>query len=110
MDIVGLDPAGLSTFGIFFLLFLGAFGPTLPEEVVLVIAGYLVHRGLLDPVTLFPVALMGILISDNIIYFMGYRFGAQILEMRIVRKVFSLRRKRWVRRLYFRSLYRLFFL
>ncbi|HPR65158.1 MAG TPA: DedA family protein [Thermoanaerobaculia bacterium] len=110
MDLGGLDLTSLSTFGIFTLLFLGAFGPTLPEEVILVIAGYLVHQGYLEWWTILPVAFFGIVISDNLLYLIGSHFGARVLRNRFVQKVFTIRRQRWVRRLFFRYKYSLFFL
>ena len=104
-----LSPA-LAYATVFFLLFMGAFGPTLPEEIVLLIAGYLLKKQGLDPYAMVGIAFAGILISDNIIYGLGYWVGAPLLRFRIVHKFFSPRRQRWVRRLFFRYRFRLFFI
>jgi membrane protein DedA with SNARE-associated domain len=104
-----LSPA-LAYGTVFFLLFMGAFGPTLPEEIVLLIAGYLLKKQGLDPLLMVGIAFAGILVSDNIIYGLGYWIGAPLLRFRIVHKFFSPRRQRWVRRLFFRYRFRLFFI
>lgn len=104
-----LSPA-LAYGTVFLLLFMGAFGPTLPEEIVLLIAGYLLKKQGLDPFAMVGIAFAGILISDNIIYGLGYWVGAPILRFRIIHKFFSPRRQRWVRRLFFRYRFRLFFI
>lgn len=89
---------------------MGAFGPTLPEEIVLILAGYLLHQGTLSLPVLLPVCILGTAISDNIIYLIGYVYGSKILSWPLVRKIFSIRRQRWVRRLFFRYRYYLFFI
>lgn len=97
-------------FFIFTLLFLGAFGPTLPEEVVLIIAGYFITKFNLNPFGVFLISFAGITISDNIIYFLGAKVGNPLLKLNFVQKIFSPTRQRWVRRLFFRYKFRLFFL
>jgi membrane protein DedA with SNARE-associated domain len=92
------------------LLFLGAFGPSLPEEIILLIAGYFIARRGADPAVMGLVAISGLLIADNLIYWMGYAFGSTILRIRLVQKIFSPQRQRWVRRLFFRWRFRLFFI
>jgi membrane protein DedA with SNARE-associated domain len=109
-----LHPADISPsvayLTIFGLLFLGAFGPSLPEEIILLIAGYFIARQGMDPFVMGLVAVAGILVSDNLIYGMGYAFGNTLLRNRLVRRIFSPRRQRWVRRLFFRWRFRLFFI
>jgi len=95
---------------IFGLLFLGAFGPTLPEEVVLIIAGYFIFKFQLNPFGIFFVAFFGIVIADNIIFFLAAKVGSPILNLNFVKKIFSPTRQRWVRRLFFKYKFRLFFL
>lgn len=95
---------------IFTLLFLGAFGPTLPEEIVLILAGYFILKFNLDPFGIFFISLLGIVISDNIIYLLGAKVGNPILKLKLFQKIFSPTRQRWVRRLFFRYKFRLFFL
>lgn len=109
LEIFEVNPAFPYIF-IFSLLFLGAFGPTLPEEIVLILAGYFIIKFNLNPIEIFFISLFGIVISDNIIYFLGAKIGNPILNLKLVKKIFSPPRQRWVRRLFFRYKFRLFFL
>ncbi len=95
---------------IFILLFLGGFGSTLPEEIVLIIAGFLVSKFELNILTMFLLCLAGIVLADNLIYFLGFKLGKALLKLSFFRKVFSVQRQRWVKRLFLRYNFRLFFL
>ena len=64
-----------SYFGVFVLLFLGAFGPSPPEEVVLLIAGFMVFQGIARFPYIVAAALAGIVVSDSILYGFGVLFG-----------------------------------
>ncbi len=94
---------------IFILLFLGAFGPTLPEEIVLIIAGFLISKFELNVLKMFLICLGGIILADNLIYFLGLKLGNALLKLSFFQKVFSIQRQRWVRRLFLRYNFRLFF-
>lgn len=109
LEIFNVNPAFPYLF-IFTLLFLGAFGPTLPEEIVLIIAGYFIIKFNLNPLEIFAVSFLGIVISDNIIYFLGLKVGSPLLKNKLFHKIFSPTKQRWVRRLFFRYKFRLFFL
>src|SRR5262252_2601458 len=60
-----------SYFGVFFLLFLGAFGPSPPEEIVLLIAGFLVFQGVARFPLMVGAELGGIVVADSILYGFG---------------------------------------
>src|SRR5262245_20097960 len=77
-----------SYFGVFFLLFLGAFGPSPPEEVVLLIAGFLVYQGVARFPWMVGSALSGIVVSDSILYGFGMLFGSTLERHRFLRKIF----------------------
>jgi membrane protein DedA with SNARE-associated domain len=77
-----------SYFGVFFLLFLGAFGPSPPEEVVLLIAGFLVYQGVARFPSMVCAALAGIVVSDSILYGFGMAFGSTLERHRFLRKIF----------------------
>lgn len=109
LEIFEVNPAFPYLF-IFGLLFLGAFGPTLPEEIVLIIAGYFIIKFNLNPLELFLISFSGIVISDNIIYLLGLKIGSPLLKNKLFHKIFSPIKQRWVRRLFFRYKFRLFFL
>src|SRR6266508_1102823 len=77
-----------SYFGVFFLLFLGAFGPSPPEEFVLLIAGYLVFKKVARFPLMVGAELGGILISDLILYSFGRLFGNSLDRHRFMKKIF----------------------
>jgi membrane protein DedA with SNARE-associated domain len=52
----------------------------IPEDVALLAGGYLVHRGITRyPITL-AVSLLGVVVGDNSLYFMGRRFGSGLVR------------------------------
>jgi membrane protein DedA with SNARE-associated domain len=77
-----------SYFGVFFLLFLGAFGPSPPEEVILLIGGFLVFKGVARFPFMVGAELLGIVISDSILYGFGRLFGKGLERRRFLRKIF----------------------
>jgi membrane protein DedA with SNARE-associated domain len=99
-----------SYFGVFFLLFLGAFGPSPPEEFVLLIAGYLVFRGVARFPFMVGAELGGILISDLILYSFGVFFGSNLDKHRFMKKIFPPRRVEKIRESFHKHRYRLIFL
>jgi membrane protein DedA with SNARE-associated domain len=99
-----------SYFGVFFLLFLGAFGPSPPEEFVLLIAGYLVFRGVARFPFMVGAELGGILISDLILYSFGVFFGNNLDKHRFMKKIFPPRRVEKIRESFHKHRYRLIFL
>src|SRR5512144_3113630 len=99
-----------SYFGVFFLLFLGAFGPSPPEEFVLLIAGFLVFRGVARFPFMIGAELGGILISDLILYSFGYFFGKNLDKHRFLKKIFPPHRVARIRESFHKNRYRLIFL
>src|SRR5437867_9155968 len=77
-----------SYFGVFFLLFLGAFGPSPPEEVVLLIGGFLVYKGVAQLPYMVGAELLGIVVSDSILYGFGRLFGQGLERRRFLKKIF----------------------
>ncbi len=53
-------------------------GVPLPEDVSLILGGYLVHAGKANLVLMIATGFLGILMGDSIIFFAGRRIGAQI--------------------------------
>ena len=99
-----------SYFGVFFLLFLGAFGPSPPEEVVLLIAGFLVFRGVARFPLMIGAELGGILISDLILYGFGRFFGRTLDSHRFLKKIFPPKQVGRIREKFHRYRYRFIFL
>ncbi len=65
--------------GLFVILMLCGLGLPMPEDVALLAGGYLAHRGITRyPVTL-VVALAGVIVGDNSLYFIGRGVGSNLL-------------------------------
>ncbi len=99
-----------SYFGVFFLLFLGAFGPSPPEEVVLLIAGFLIFRGVARFPFMVGAELAGIVISDSILYGFGALFGETLDRHRFMRRIFPPAKVQKVQESFHRYRYRVIFL
>ncbi len=99
-----------SYFGVFFLLFLGAFGPSPPEEFVLLIAGFLVFKGIARFPLMVGVELAGIVVADTILYGFGRLFGGSLERRRFLRKIFPPEKVQKVRASFHRYSYRFLFL
>jgi membrane protein DedA with SNARE-associated domain len=66
--------------GLFAVLMLCGLGMPIPEDVVLLTGGYLVHRGITRyPITL-AVSLFGVVAGDNSLFFMGRHFGSGLVR------------------------------
>lgn len=84
-----LSDSGLVLWGPFALLILCGLGLPLPEDIVLVSAGYL---GFGAGYSLFHISsamYVGILLGDSLVYFMGRRLGRRVLGTRFGRYVLS---------------------
>ncbi len=71
--------SGVFSYGIVFLvLLLCGLGVPLPEDISLILGGYLVHDGKAQLWLMMIVGFLGILLGDSIIFFAGRRIGSQI--------------------------------
>jgi membrane protein DedA with SNARE-associated domain len=71
----------------FFVLLLCGVGLPLPEEVTLIGAGILVHRGEVDYVTIVLVCSSAILIGDSVPFWLGKRYGMNALRIPWVARI-----------------------
>ncbi len=69
-----------SYFGITFILILSGAGLPVPEEVPVFLAGVLSSNGTLDPTLAFLSCLIGALLGDTLMYWIGHHFGRNILR------------------------------
>ncbi|MBN2561453.1 MAG: DedA family protein [Phycisphaerae bacterium] len=76
-----------SYLGLFVILMAAGMGMPLPEDIPLVAAGWLVHRGQADLGLMIATGLLGVMLGDSILYFMGRRYGLQIVEHRWFRRI-----------------------
>jgi membrane protein DedA with SNARE-associated domain len=66
--------------GLFAVLTLCGLGLPIPEDVILLTGGYLVHRGITRyPITL-AVSLLGVVVGDNSLFFLGRHFGSGLVR------------------------------
>lgn len=70
------------------LIFCGL-GLPLPEDILLISLGYLVFNGYGNIYTALTLGYLGIMIGDSIIFFLGCRYGTQILKNKILSKIFT---------------------
>lgn len=72
--------------GIILLLVLGGLGLPVPEEAPVVLAAILTKNGRMHPILAFGACLVGVLLGDFLVYFLGYRYGERVLSFRLTRK------------------------
>ena len=75
--------------GIFAVLLLGSLGVPIPEEMPILAAAVLSHEGIVRWWLALPVCLLGVLSGDMVLYWVGRRWGEQVLSWRLVRLVLS---------------------
>ncbi len=73
-----LDSASLMLGALFLLLLIAGVGVPLPEEIVLIVGGYLAYQGDLPLWTTMWVLFVGIMVSDMLGYAIGRRYGGWV--------------------------------
>ncbi|MEK6711680.1 MAG: DedA family protein [Nitrospinota bacterium] len=86
--------------GIFLVLFLCGLGLPVPEDIPILVSGYLAHLGAIRPWPGLAVNLAGVLIGDLVIYSFGYWMGPRALRHRLLRLVMTPRRAATVNRFF----------
>jgi membrane protein DedA with SNARE-associated domain len=84
------------------ILLLCGLGLPIPEDVSLISAGYLAHRGVVNVHTVFLVCFASVLGGDCIAFMLGRLFGTRLLDSRLARRFFRPRKQIRVRA-YFRK-------
>jgi len=89
-------------FGVSIVFLLCGLGLPLPEEIVLVSAGYLCFKGLAEQYQMMMVCTAAILLGDIVPFALGRLFGTRLLRLRPMRFIISPQRlarfDRWFRR------------
>lgn len=86
--------------GVFAWLIACSLGLPFPEDVPLLTGGFLCHRGLAGLAAMIPVALVGVLAGDFILFGLGRLFGQQVADHRVVRRLVNRRRLLMAERLF----------
>lgn len=73
-------------FGIALLLILGGLGLPMPEEAPIILAAVLSRNGKMQWMIAFAACLIGVLVGDFIVYFLGYFYGEKVLQFPLTRK------------------------
>lgn len=66
--------------GLFLVLVLCGLGLPVPEDLALLTGGFLVHRGITQYPTTLAVSFVGVVAGDNSLFFLGRRFGTNLLK------------------------------
>lgn len=85
---LGLSPVHIYIFLLFMLLMSGM-GVPLPEDIILIAGAYSAYKGLSNPFILVIVGIIGVLIGDSFIYFLGHQFGFKIINFPFFKRIFS---------------------
>jgi membrane protein DedA with SNARE-associated domain len=78
--------------GILFLLFLGTLGCPFPEDTILMLSGFLISQGVVEPVPTFLVIYPTLLLTDTILYTSGRRYGRRVVVHPCFQRILSPRR------------------
>ncbi len=87
----------------FVVLLLCGFGLPIPEEVTMLGAGFLAHRGEVEFVPVIAVCFVATLLGDSIPYWVGRHYGRRALRSRAVRRALHPERLRSIERRFARS-------
>jgi membrane protein DedA with SNARE-associated domain len=75
--------------GLFILLILGGLGLPFPEDATLMLGGFLIFNGTVNPVPALLIVYAGLLLADVIVYSFGRTYGETITGHRWFRKLIS---------------------
>lgn len=75
--------------GVVLILMAGGIGMPIPEDLPLLVGGYLCGVGQADIAIMLPVALVAVLAADFTVYFMGRRYGHHVPRLPLIRRYLS---------------------
>ncbi len=85
--------AKLGYFGIALILILGGLGLPIPEEAPIILAGILSRNGQMWAPAALASCLIGVLIGDMVVYFLGYIYGEKVIGLPIFRRLITRQRE-----------------
>ncbi len=74
------------------LLLLSGFGLPIPEDVPLILAGYLAYHGYADPWALFPLTFIAVVGADLMVFWLGRRYGHHVPKLPLMRRFLTEKR------------------
>lgn len=84
------------------ILLLCGLGMPIPEDISLISAGYMAHRGVVNVHTAFVVSFLAVIGGDTLAFYFGRRYGRRFLAWKQARRFFTPRKQLRVRA-YFRK-------
>ena len=84
-------------FAVLFVLIICGFGVPIPEDITLVSGGVISGLGYANVHIMLVVSLLGVLLGDSTMYWLGRIYGTKILRFRPIRRFLTLDRLRMVR-------------
>ncbi len=79
--------------GIVLLLVLGGLGLPVPEEAPVILAAILSKRGIMYTPLAFGACVVGVLLGDFVVYFLGYFYGERVMNLSLARKFLTVERE-----------------
>jgi membrane protein DedA with SNARE-associated domain len=73
--------------GVFLALLLAGLGLPIPEEIPVVTAGVLAHRGVVHWWLALPLCIVGVVLGDISLYWIGHHWGSRALDLPLVRRI-----------------------
>lgn len=74
------------------LLLLSGFGLPIPEDIPLILAGYLAYHGYADPWVLFPLTFLAVVGADLMVFWLGRRYGHHVPKLPLMRRFLTEKR------------------
>jgi len=74
-------------------LVLGVIGFPFPEDAILILCGFLIASGVVEPLPAIAVVAFGMLSTDFFLYHVGRKYGRKVVAHRRFRKILSVRRE-----------------
>ncbi len=99
----------LVAFGILVVLLLCGFGFPLPEDIVLAFTGYVAYLGVMPLWLALTIGLAGVLIGDTTLWWLGKKFGRDVLKMRLFKRFLPPARLKKIQKLYMKYGMRMLF-
>lgn len=97
-----LDPLLLGT-ALFLLLLACGFGLPIPEDITLIFLGYISFMGAMPIEVALAIGFAGVLIGDSTMWWLGHRFGKNLVNTWLFRKVLPAHRLATIRSKYERN-------
>ncbi|HTZ18859.1 MAG TPA: DedA family protein [Dissulfurispiraceae bacterium] len=79
--------------GLFVLLVMGVIGFPFPEDAILILCGFLIANGVVQPVPALVVVAFGMITTDFFLYHVGRKYGRKVVAHRRFRRIITQRRE-----------------